>query len=78
MAQLLIKHNRHQDALDLLDELVARTPSFVEAHYLRGQAYRGLYRNFEAIQAFRAALELAPDDKRIQAELEVLGEVPAP
>ena len=78
MAQLLIKHNRHQEALKLIEELVARTPDFVEAHYLLGQAYRGLYRNFDAIQSFRKALEIAPEDKRIQTELEILIEVPAP
>jgi tetratricopeptide (TPR) repeat protein len=78
MAQLLIKHNRHQEALLLIEELVARTPDFVEAHYLLGQAYRGLYQNFEAIQCFRKALEIAPEDKRIQTELEILIEVPAP
>ncbi len=78
MAQLLVKHNRHQEAIDLLNELVARTPSFVEAHYLMGQAYRGLYRIFEAMQCFRTALALAPDDQRIRAELDMLVEVPAP
>jgi len=77
MAQLLIKHNRHTEALDLLEELLGRTPDFVEALYLRAQAFRGLYKNFEAIQSLRRALELAPHDKRIQTELETLVEVPS-
>ena len=77
MAQLLVKHNRHREALVLLDELIERSPTLVEAIYLRGQAYRGLYQNFEAIQCLRKALELAPDDARIRAELETLVEVPS-
>jgi tetratricopeptide (TPR) repeat protein len=76
MAQLLIKHSRHQEALDLLEELLERTPDFVEALYMQGQAHRGLYQNFEAIQCLRKALELAPDAKKIQMELEMLVEVP--
>jgi tetratricopeptide (TPR) repeat protein len=77
MAQLLIKHNRHKEATKLLDELLERTPAFAEAHYLQGQAYRGVHRNFEAIKCFRKALQLAPNDKRIQGELEMLIEVPS-
>jgi len=77
MAQLLVKHNRHQEALDLLDELLSRTPDFSEALYLRAQALRGLYKNFEAVQCLRRALELAPGDKRIQMEMETLTEVPS-
>jgi len=78
MAQLLVKHNRHREALDLLNELIERSPGLVEALYLRGQAYRGLYQNFEAIQCYRKALELAPDDARIRSELETLVEVSTP
>jgi tetratricopeptide (TPR) repeat protein len=77
MAQLLIKHSRYQEALDLLDELLGRTPAFAEALYLQGQAYRGLYKNFEAVRCLRKALEFSPDDKRIQMELETLIEVPS-
>ena len=77
MAQLLVKHNRHQEALDLLEELLGRTPNFAEALYLRAQAFRGLYKNFEAVQCLRKALELAPGDRRIQMELDTLIEVPS-
>jgi len=77
MAQLLIKHARYQEALQLIEELIARTPDFVEAHFLQGQAYKGMYRNFDAIQAFRKALELSPEDKRCKTELELLIEVAA-
>ncbi len=77
MAQLLVKHNRHQEALALLDELLGRTPGFAEALYLRAQALRGLYKNFDAMQCLRKALELAPNDNRIRMELETLEEVPS-
>jgi tetratricopeptide (TPR) repeat protein len=78
MAQMLVKHNRHQEALVLLDELLERTPDFVEALYLRAQSLKGLYKNFESMQCLRKALELAPGDAKIQMELEMLVEVPAP
>ncbi|OHD72882.1 MAG: hypothetical protein A2177_03210 [Spirochaetes bacterium RBG_13_68_11] len=77
MALLLIKHHRYKEALDLLDELLGCTPDFAEALYLRAQAFRGMYKNFEAMQCLRRALELSPDDKRIQLELETLSEVPS-
>jgi len=77
MAQLLVKHNRHQEAIDLLDELLERTPGFAEALYLHAQAFRGLFKNFEALQCLRKAVELAPNDTRIRMELETLEEVPS-
>jgi tetratricopeptide (TPR) repeat protein len=77
MAQLLVKHNRYKEALDLLEELLGRNPEFVEALYLQAQAFRGLYKNFEAMRCLRKALEVAPNDKRIQTELETLVEVPS-
>ncbi len=78
MAQLLIKHNRCQEALVLLAELVEKTPTLSEAHYLMGQAYKCQYKNVEAIASFRKALSIAPDDQRVRAELENLTEVAAP
>ena len=77
MSQLLIKHNRHKEALDLLSELLERTPDFVEALYLQAQALRGLYKNFEAMQCLRKALQFSPDDEKIRLELETLVEVPS-
>jgi tetratricopeptide (TPR) repeat protein len=77
MAQLLIKHNRHQEALDLLGELLEQTPNFSEALYMQAQAFRGLFKNFDAVQCLRKAIEYAPDDKRIRMELETLIDVPS-
>ncbi len=71
LAQLLMKRNRHQEALGLLQELIELTPDFAEVHFLIGQAYAGMYRNMEAIQAFRKTLELNPDDNRARMTLEM-------
>jgi hypothetical protein len=37
-----------------------------------------MFHNIDAIHSFRKALTLAPGDKRIQAELEILTETPSP
>lgn len=70
LAQLLMKRNRHAEALTLLQELLELTPDFAEVHYLVGQSYAGMFRNMEAIQSFRKTLELNPDDSRAQMSLE--------
>jgi tetratricopeptide (TPR) repeat protein len=70
LAQLYMKRNEHAKALPLLEELVKMSPEFAEAHFLIGEAYAGLYKNFEAIQSFRKAAELNPDDKRAKMMVE--------
>jgi tetratricopeptide (TPR) repeat protein len=70
LAQLHMKRNDHAKALPLLEELVKMSPDFAEAHFLMGQAYAGLYRNFEAIQSFRRAVEINPQDKRARMMLD--------
>ena len=70
LAQLLMKRNRHAEALALLEELLTLTPDFAEVHFLVGQAYAGMYKNMEAIQSFRKTLELNPEDRRAQMTLE--------
>ena len=70
LAQLLMKRNEHQKALELLQELLTLTPDFAEVHYLIGLAHAGMYNTFEAMQSFRKTLELNPDDKRARVSLE--------
>ncbi len=70
LAQLHLKRNEHAKALELLQELTTMTPDFAEAHFLMGQAYAGLYKNFEAIHCFRRTLEINPEDKRAKMLLE--------
>ena len=70
LAQLYMKRNEHAKALPLLQELVTMSPNFAEALFLIGEAYAGLYKNFEAIQSFRRAVELNPGDKRAKMMLD--------
>lgn len=70
LAQLHIKRNEHAKSLDLLEELIRMSPDFAEAHFLLGQAYAGLYKNFDAVRCFRRAVELNPEDKRARMMLE--------
>jgi tetratricopeptide (TPR) repeat protein len=70
LAQLYMKRNEHAKALPLLEELVKMNPNFAEAHFLLGEAYAGLYKNFEAIRSFRTAVELNPEDKRARMMLD--------
>jgi len=76
LAQLKLKHNRHQEALDLLDELLAATPNMAEVHFQKATVYMAMHKNMEAITSLRATLKLNPNDKRAQGLLEMLTEVP--
>jgi tetratricopeptide (TPR) repeat protein len=78
LAQLKLKQNKHQEALELLEELLRATPHLAEAHYLKGMVFMGLHRNMDAIGSFRKTLELNPNDKRARGNLEMLTEVPEP
>jgi tetratricopeptide (TPR) repeat protein len=75
LAQLKIKHHRYQEALDLLEELLAAMPNLLEVHFQKGVVFMGMHRNMDAIRCFRKALELKREDKRAQGNLELLTEV---
>jgi tetratricopeptide (TPR) repeat protein len=78
LAQLKIKQQDFAEALDLLKELAKRTPHFAEVHYMLGAAHYGLHNNTEAINAFRRAIDLNPDDERARNKLMLLTEVQWP
>jgi tetratricopeptide (TPR) repeat protein len=78
LALLKIKHHQYDEALRLLEELLAATPDLPEVHYLMGVAFKGLHRNTEAIREFRRTLEINPQDDRARASLELLTDTPAP
>ncbi len=78
LAQLKIKHHRYEEALVLLDELLAATPNLAEVHFQKGVVYMGMHRNMDAIKCFRRTLELNPADGRAKSNLELLTEVPEP
>ncbi|HEY9595944.1 MAG TPA: tetratricopeptide repeat protein [Spirochaetia bacterium] len=76
LAQIKMKQNKHEEALDLLDELLAVTPNLAEVHWQKGTVYMAMHRNMDAVACFRRTLELNPHDHRAQAALEMLTEVP--
>jgi protein O-GlcNAc transferase len=78
LARLKLKQSRWQEALPLLDELLAATPGLAEGWYLEGLAFMGLHKNVEAASCFRKTLELNPTDTRARGNLEMLTEVPEP
>ncbi|MGA2976942.1 MAG: tetratricopeptide repeat protein [Spirochaetia bacterium] len=78
LAQIKLKHNQHQEALELLEELLHATPNLAEVHYLKGMAFMAMHRNIDAVSSFRKTLELNPNDTRARGNLEMLTEVPEP
>ncbi len=78
LALLKMKHQKYQESLTHLDELLKATPNLAEVHFMKGTVYMGMHRNLEAIASFRKALELNPRDLRAKASLELLTEVPEP
>ncbi len=75
LAQIKIKKNEYEDAVELLTELLAQTPNLSEGHYMLGQAYYALHKQTEAIQAFRRVLETNPEDQRAKTKLTLMTDV---
>ena len=75
LAQIKIKKNEYEDAVELLTELLAETPNLSEGHYMLGQAYYGLHKNADAIQAFRRVLEINPEDQRAKTKLTLMTDI---
>ena len=78
LAQLRIREGAYEEALELLEELAARSPTSSEIHYLTGLANERLHRNFEAVTYYRKVVELDPADRRARAALELLVDVQEP
>jgi len=75
LAQLKLQDKDYLGALELLRELVEQSPDFAEVHYMMGTAHYGLRDNNQAIQCFRRALELNPQDDRAKTKLTLLTDV---
>ena len=75
LVQIKLKKREFKDAVKLLNELLAETPSLSEGHYMLGQAYYGLHKHTEAIQAFRKVLEINPDDQRAKTKLTLMTDI---
>lgn len=71
-AQLRVKKQAYSEAVSLLEQFLAVSPDFAEAHYLLGSSLMGLHENTKALRSFSRALELDPDDKRSAMKLERL------
>ena len=78
LALLKMKHQKYDESLALLNELLKTTPNLAEVHFMKGTVYMGMHKNVEAIASFRKALELNPMDLRAKASLELLTEVSEP
>lgn len=60
--EALLGLGRRTAALRAAEDLVAKHPRAVEAHYALGRAYLTLSRRSDALTAFESALALDPDD----------------
>ena len=72
LGQLKLKVKDYKGALGPLLELVERTPQFAEVHYMLGTVYFGMHDNTRAVQCFRRALQINPEDERSKAKLTLL------
>jgi len=65
-ALLRINQERWQEALELIDQAVQRTPWFGRPHFFRGQILVKLKRSEDAIAALTLALDLGEKDPEVQ------------
>jgi protein O-GlcNAc transferase len=72
LAQIKIKNNKLDEAIPLLEELLAITPGFAEIYYFLADAYYRSHDIAKAIRCARKAVELNPNDRRSAAMLEYL------
>ncbi len=75
LAQLKLKSKDYQGALGPLQELAEQTPQFAEVQYMLGTVHYGLHDNAKAVQCFRRALQINPDDERSKAKLTLLTDI---
>lgn len=74
-AQIKLRQHKHQEALELLQELAEQTPNFAEVQFMMGQAFYGLHQNPDAIRSFQKVLDINPDDDRAKTKLTLLTEI---
>ncbi|MEP7274362.1 MAG: tetratricopeptide repeat protein, partial [Acidobacteriota bacterium] len=62
ISRVQISLKKYDQALPFLENLARQRPDLASNRYMLGVAYANLNRNDEAIEAFRAAVKLAPQD----------------
>ncbi len=72
MARLVAAERRTDEALGMIDDVLARSPGDVEALMLRGDVLHATSKLDEAGQAYRRALASRPDDTRPRLRLAAL------
>ena len=76
--QNLIQSGNYDGALKVLKEAVRLDPQSDWAFGLLGRAYRGLGRKAEAVDAFRQAVRLNPEDVYSRMMIEIMTQKPIP
>ena len=76
--QNLIQRGDYDGALKVLKEAVSLDPESDWAFGLLGRAYRGLGRKAEAVDAFRQAVRLNPEDVYSRMMIEIMTQKPIP
>ena len=62
LSRVQISMKKYDQAIASLENLAKQRPDLASNHYMLGVAYANVNRNEEAMQAFRAAIKLAPQD----------------
>ena len=76
--QDLIQRKRFFDAVAALKESVRIDPTSDWAYGLLGRAYYGLGKKAEAVEAFRKAVRLNPDDTFSRMMIDIISQKPIP
>ena len=62
-AQSAMGRQRHDDALELLDQVLERDATMIDPHQMRGQILLERQEHEAAIASFKTALELSPEHR---------------
>jgi N-acetylmuramoyl-L-alanine amidase len=76
--QDLIHSNAYEKAVAVLEEAIRLDPGSDWAYGLLGRAYHGLNRKAEAVDAFRHAVRLNPEDTYSRMMIEIITQKPIP
>ncbi|MEN8155990.1 MAG: tetratricopeptide repeat protein [Bacteroidota bacterium] len=72
LVNLLVRTERHQLAIEVLDEAIAQRPDNFRFLWGRGLVYRRMGEFDKALPSFKAALELSPEEPKIYYHIGVI------